>query len=205
MVGVDLTTELLDVARRRARDEGMAADFLEGDAEALEFEEDRFDVVTSTFGAIFAPRPAVAAGELARVLTPGGRLGLTTWPSDGLVAAMGGTIARHVPDAGEPPATPPPWSSEAGLRKLFDQRGVALEVERRTDLAWRFADAAQALAFMEEKVAGFRAARSAIDAAGAMDAMREDVRALFAEWDAGGGDGLVLPYDYLLVAGTKTG
>ena len=38
-----------------------------------------------------------------------------------------------------------------------------------------------------------------------MPALREDLRALFSEWDAGGGDGLVLPYDYLLVTGTKTG
>jgi len=203
VVGVDLTPELLGLGRRAAAAQDLSIDFIEGDAEALEFEEDRFDVVVSTFGVIFAPRPAVAAGELARVLTPGGRLGLTTWPADGLAAAMARTIAAHVPGGG--PRRPPPWTTPEGLRELFDPRGVGLEIERGTDLVWRFADAAEAVAFIDEHLAGeLRAARPAIEAAGRMGALREDLRALFTEW-GGGGDGVALPFDYLLVTGTKTG
>src|SRR4051812_19685640 len=52
VVGVDLTPELLTVAREGAAAEGLNADFLTGDAEALEFEDGRFDVVSSTFGVI---------------------------------------------------------------------------------------------------------------------------------------------------------
>jgi SAM-dependent methyltransferase len=206
VVGVDLTPELLDIARRRARDEGLYVDFIEGDAEALEFEEDRFDVVVSTFGVIFAPRPAVAAGELARVLTPGGRLGLTTWPIEGLAAAMRGVIARHLPNADPPPPEPPPWVTAQGLRELFAPRGVHIEVERRDDVVWRFDDAAEAVTFVETSLAGeMRTARLAVDAAGGMPALRADLQALFTEWDTAGGDGLALPFDYLLVTGTKTG
>src|ERR1700692_2350268 len=64
VTGLDLTPELLEVARRRAREAGVEARFVEGDAEELPFENDEFDVVTSCFGVIFAPRHDQAAGEL---------------------------------------------------------------------------------------------------------------------------------------------
>src|SRR5208283_4800657 len=71
VTGLDLTPELLEVARRRASDAGVDVNFIEGDAEELPFEDDSFDRVTSCFGVIFAPRQAHAAGELARVARPG--------------------------------------------------------------------------------------------------------------------------------------
>ena len=68
VIGVDIATNLLEQARARAAEEGLKADFREGDAEALPFPDAQFDVVVSMFGAMFAPRPAlVACGIDARV------------------------------------------------------------------------------------------------------------------------------------------
>ena len=58
-------------------------DWVEADAQDLPFADDRFDRVTSTFGAMFAPDHAKAAAELVRVCKPGGRIGMATWATDG--------------------------------------------------------------------------------------------------------------------------
>src|SRR6188472_1529850 len=55
VVGIDYVPALLERARRRADAEGVDAAFVDGDAEALPFEDASFDVVSSVFGAMFAP------------------------------------------------------------------------------------------------------------------------------------------------------
>jgi SAM-dependent methyltransferase len=76
---VDIAGPMLEKARRNAEEAGFAIEFELGDAEYLPFEDDRFDVLASNFGLIFAPDHANVASELARVLRPGGRLGFTSW------------------------------------------------------------------------------------------------------------------------------
>lgn len=66
-VGIDYVPALLARARERAAAERLNVDFLEGDAENLSFDDGEFDVVTSTFGAMFAPNQQRAADELVRV------------------------------------------------------------------------------------------------------------------------------------------
>ena len=83
VVGSDITPELFDSARRRAAEAGVDVDWVEADAQDLPFADDRFDRVTSTFGAMFAPDHAKAAAELVRVCKPGGRIGMATWATDG--------------------------------------------------------------------------------------------------------------------------
>jgi len=61
VVGVDLTPELFEAARRLAADAGVEIDWVQGDAEELPFEDESFDVVVSTFAPYsgrFAPVPA---------------------------------------------------------------------------------------------------------------------------------------------------
>src|SRR5438874_3443337 len=72
VTGLDLTPELIAVARDNARIAGIDADFHEGDVEDLPFEPDTFDIVVSQYGHIFAPRPEVAIAEMLRVLKSGG-------------------------------------------------------------------------------------------------------------------------------------
>jgi ubiquinone/menaquinone biosynthesis C-methylase UbiE len=97
VVAVDPRPEVVERARRRDR----RVDWLVGDVEALEFEDDRFDRVLSIFGVTAASRPAVVAGELARVCTPGGRIALTARAED-----------------------------EAAVRELFAPRGVHVDLAR---------------------------------------------------------------------------
>src|SRR5688572_11512441 len=62
--GLDLTPALLERAKYNAEQAGVSIDWHEGDAEALPFSDNQFDVVLSQFGHMFAPRPLVAIGEM---------------------------------------------------------------------------------------------------------------------------------------------
>jgi ubiquinone/menaquinone biosynthesis C-methylase UbiE len=88
VVGIDLAPALIETAERQAAEEGLSIDYRVGDAENLDVEDASFDVVTSTFGVMFAPDQPRAASELARVTKPAGRLGLATWSPTGGVGAM---------------------------------------------------------------------------------------------------------------------
>src|SRR5689334_14514096 len=84
-IGVDYVPELLERGRRRAGVEGLPVELLEGDAEALPFEDASFDAVTSVFGSMFAPDHQQAASELLRVTRPGGTIALVSWTSEGFI------------------------------------------------------------------------------------------------------------------------
>src|SRR3954447_14867762 len=108
----DLTPELFEPGRRRATENGVELEWVEADAEDLPFEDASFDAAISTFGIMFAPRQSVAATELARVVSPGGRIGLCSWRPEGFVAEMFATVARYT-NAPPPPEAPPVrWGTE---------------------------------------------------------------------------------------------
>ena len=61
VTGVDIAPNLLEQARQRAAAEQLAIRFDEGDAESLPYPDASFDLVTSMFGAMFAPQPELVA------------------------------------------------------------------------------------------------------------------------------------------------
>jgi SAM-dependent methyltransferase len=135
VAGVDYVPALLERARLRARAEGLEASFHEGDAEALPFPDDSFDVVLSTCGAMFAPDQEQTAAEMLRVCRPGGRIGMVNWTPDSYVAELFRAIGRYLP----PPAglqPPVRWGDEERLRELFGPE-VTIVAPRRSFL-WRF-------------------------------------------------------------------
>jgi SAM-dependent methyltransferase len=74
VIGLDLTPAMLGVARQLAAERGLDnARFERGDASALPFEADSFDVVTSRLSAHHYVQPAAVLSEVVRVLAPGGR------------------------------------------------------------------------------------------------------------------------------------
>jgi SAM-dependent methyltransferase len=127
--GVDIATNLIIQARERAASEGLTVSFDEGDAEALAYGDEYFDVVVSMFGAMFAPRPELVAAELARVLRPGGLLAMANWNPGSFSGQMFKVSARH---AAPPPGIAPPvlWGDEATVRQRLDPyfRDIATEL-----------------------------------------------------------------------------
>ena len=130
VTGVDLTPELFDAGRREAAAAGARLEWVQGDAEELPFTDESFDVVLSTFGAMFSPDHRRTAGQLLRVTKPGGRIGLANWTPDGFIGQLFKVIAKHVP----PPAglrSPILWGTEARLQELFGDSIVELRAVKR--------------------------------------------------------------------------
>ena len=88
VVASDLTPENFEAGRREARARGVELDWVEADAEAPPFGDGEFDVVTSSFGAIFAPNHQKVADELLRVCRPGGTIGMLNFTPEGLAARL---------------------------------------------------------------------------------------------------------------------
>ena len=90
----DLTPELLDAGRSRAEAAGLELEWAEADAENLPFEDESYDVVMSSIGAMFAPHHQAVADELVRVCRPGGTIGLLSWTPDGMLGHLFKTMGR---------------------------------------------------------------------------------------------------------------
>jgi ubiquinone/menaquinone biosynthesis C-methylase UbiE len=116
VTGVDIAANLLEQARERAAAEGVQATFDEGDAEQMPYEDASFDVVVTMFGAMFAPRPELAAAEMARVLKPGGLLAMANWTPAGFTGKMFRIGSQHAPP---PPGILPPvlWGDDKTVRE----------------------------------------------------------------------------------------
>lgn len=121
VTAIDFVPDLLVRGRQRAAAEGLEVEFREGDAEALDFPDESFDVVLSTCGAMFAPDQERVAAELLRVCRPGGAVGMVNWTPEGLAGAIFRTVGMLVPPpAGVKPATR--WGTETGLAELFGDK-----------------------------------------------------------------------------------
>lgn len=99
VTSTDYVGELLRRGERRAEAEGLAMTFQVADAEALPFEDGAFDVVTSSFGVMFAPDQEKAAAELLRVCRTGGKIGLANWTPDSFIGQLFKTLGRYIPPA----------------------------------------------------------------------------------------------------------
>jgi SAM-dependent methyltransferase len=201
VVGLDLTPELFARARERAADAGVEIDWVEGDAEALPFADATFDVVLSAFGCMFAPRHEVTAGELARVLRRGGRLGIVAWAPEGFVGDFFRTLGAHLPPL--PPFAQPPvlWGDPDYARSLFAGNGVELEFERDA-IEFSFDSAADAVADYETNFGPVIMTRELLEPEGRWGAAREDFLALY-EGLAGDDGKLAFPADYIVIVGRK--
>jgi SAM-dependent methyltransferase len=185
VTGLDLTPELFGAARERAAAAGVDVEWIEGDAEALPFHDASFDRVTSAFGVMFAPRHAVAAGELVRVCRPGGRFVLATWVPDGMVGELFDLVASYMP---EPPdwASPPVlWGDEAHVRGLFAGLGAELTFDRR--VVSPRAEAPEAYVAHYERYFGpVIMARAALERQGRWDELRGEFIDLVARFHRNG-------------------
>jgi ubiquinone/menaquinone biosynthesis C-methylase UbiE len=130
VVASDLTPANFEAGRRAAASEGVEVEWREADAEALPFRDGEFDVVTSCFGAIFAPDHRKVADELLRVCRPGGTIGMINFTPDGTGGEFFQVLARYAPPP--PPGAPPPvlWGREEHVRTLFGNRVESLKMTR---------------------------------------------------------------------------
>jgi len=198
--GIDYVPGLIDTARRRAAAEGLNIAFEVGDAEALPYDDDRFDYVLSAIGTMFTADHQKAADEMVRVCRPGGRIGMANWTPSGFVGRMLQTVGRYVtPPAGALPPTR--WGDPAVVGELFDGQVDDLRTWT-TAVRQRF--------LSTEHYADFFLANygPTLKAAGKLDeakraAFRSDLVALADEFNLAADGTFVSEWEYLLVSARK--
>jgi SAM-dependent methyltransferase len=194
VIGIDYVPSLLDHARQRAAAEVVEATFEEGDAEALPFEDGSFDVVTSVFGAMFAPDQERTAAELARVTRRGGRIGLVAHTPDGFIGHLFKVIAGHVPPA---PGLRSPilWGTEDRLRELFGDSLADLQARKR-HFVFRYKSPDAYLDYWRRWYGPTLKAFEAVGTAGEA-ALRRDLLDLVARFNVATDGSMVVPSEYL--------
>jgi SAM-dependent methyltransferase len=200
VTSTDYVPALLDKGRERARAEGLSVQFQEADAEQLPFPDASFDVVLSTFGAMFTPDHQRAASEMLRVLRPGGRIGMANWTPGGFIGRLFKVIGAHVP----PPAglkSPALWGTEPHLVELFGTQAAQIRCERRY-FNFRYRSAAHWIQVFRDLYGPTHKAFAALDAAGAQS-LERDITTLLHLLNTAGSASLVVPAEYLEVVITK--
>jgi SAM-dependent methyltransferase len=128
VLGVDIAANLVAAGNARAEGLGLAnLRFEEGDASDLnELDDESFDLVVSTFGAMFAPKPLDVAKEMVRVTRPGGRIVMGNWiPGDPTVVSQILRIAAaYSPPPPEGFVSPMTWGVEDEVVERFTAAGV---------------------------------------------------------------------------------
>jgi ubiquinone/menaquinone biosynthesis C-methylase UbiE len=139
VTGVDPAARLVEVARKRAAERGLQAEFLAGDAGAIPVADGGADLLLSIFAVIFAPDADGAIAEMTRVTAPDGLIRLTSWVPGGSMMAINSTAGKFMAEVfGAPkpadPSAPKPlaWHDEAALREAFGKYGFGVELEVRT-------------------------------------------------------------------------
>jgi SAM-dependent methyltransferase len=155
VLGVDLSSRMLDHARDRSRAEGLTnVEYLQADAQVRPLGTDEFDVGMSSFGAMFFGDPVGAFGNIRRALRPGARLVLSAWQpferQEWLVTIRRSLAAgRELPTPA--PGQPGPFglADDAGTRRVLEDAGfTGIELTPVEAPMWLGADADDAWEFV---------------------------------------------------------
>jgi ubiquinone/menaquinone biosynthesis C-methylase UbiE len=196
LISTDFSPSMVDTARRRAAERGIAnAEFRVMDAERLELPDDTVDGVLCRWGYMLMPDPAAALAETRRVLRSGGRLAFSVWagPEHNAWVAL---PARLLVERGHMPTPQPgaPGIFALASREQIDEllRGAGFErwdVEE-VGMSWRYSDFEDYWSYLVEFVGAVGMAIRALPRdeqesvraalAEAVDPMRVDGRYEFA-------------------------
>jgi ubiquinone/menaquinone biosynthesis C-methylase UbiE len=113
---IDIIPEMLVQAREQASiAEVNDIEWKEANLENLPFEDEKFDVVLSSFGHMFAAHPQVAIKEMLRVTKPGGSIAFSTWPAELVNGKLFDIIAKYIASSSSSP-------SQWGIPQIIEKR-----------------------------------------------------------------------------------
>jgi SAM-dependent methyltransferase len=198
----DISPGMVERGRARSEAEGYDIEWVEADAEALPFEDGRFDCVGSVFGAMMAPRPRRVAEELFRIVRPGGTVGMTAWTREGYTAELFALSRSYGPPPDGQPMSDE-WSVEETVRERFDGLAGRFELERRP-LVWEAESAEAMVASMGESSPPWVAARENLPAE-RYDTFMSEATELTRRFAKPSGSAITLESEYALIVARKRG
>jgi len=191
LVSTDIAPSMVDVARRRGGELGIAnADYRVLDAQAMDVDDASFDGVICRWGFMLMPDPAAAFRECRRVLRPGGRLAFAvfTGPDENPWASLPAGVLR---EAGHLPPPAGEWqpgilalADRSRLQALLDGAGFTTTDIERVDMAWTFANPDEFWTFLVEVTALGPVVRALSDVE--RDAVRARINARLASFARAG-------------------
>lgn len=147
VVGVDLSPEMLEKARYKARKLGQPAPVFQlGDGEHLDLPDDSFDAVLCASALFFIPNMQAAVNECRRVLRPGGVFGFTSFGSQ-FLQPLNQMWKEHLSSYGiEPPGSPNErLADRAECEQLLRAAGFTDVVVMEEDLGYYLSTCADRL------------------------------------------------------------
>ncbi|MGH8595271.1 MAG: class I SAM-dependent methyltransferase [Gammaproteobacteria bacterium] len=200
VTSTDYVPHLLPKGAARAKAEGLDVDFQEADAEALPFADGSFDVVLTTFGAMFTPEHRKAADELLRVVRSGGRIGMANWTPEGFIGQLFRVIGAYVPPAAGT-KSPALWGSEPRIVELFGPHAMDIRCARR-NFNFRYESAEHWIDVFRNFYEPTHKAYAALDPV-RQRSLSGDITALLERLNVAGSSSLVVPGEYLEVVVTR--
>ncbi len=200
VTSTDYVPHLLEKGALRAKAEGFDIQFLAEDVEDLRFEDQSFDVVLSTFGAMFAPNQPRVAQEMMRVVCKGGRIGMANWTPEGFLGELLRLIASYVPP---PPGVSSPllWGGEPRIVELFGSQATDIRCVRR-HFNFRYHSTEHWIEVFTNYYGPLYKAIEALDPEHRVR-MVDDIVALLGRLNTGGSNSLLVAGEYLEVVITK--
>lgn len=205
VIGVDIAANLVAAGKARAAAEGLDnLRFEQGDATDLSgLEDDRFDLVLSVFGAMFAPRQEDVAKEMVRVARPGGQIVMANWiPGDPTLVAQ---ILRIASAYSPPPppgfVSPMTWGEPEVVTERFVGAGVPADQVSFERGTWNFdyeGSPTELVEIFRDYYGPTMNAFAAARAAGREDELRAELDELF-EGENRDDDGTFIAATFLLV------
>lgn len=150
VTGLDFSPVMLDLARKRA----PGAEFVEGDAQNLPFEDGSFDAVVSNFGVCHIPDQPRALSEIKRVLKAGGSFAMTNWCGPDISPPFR-ILYQSVQQHGSPDVKMPPgpdfhqFAREDIVRQILGAAGFVDISLRHVETHWAMHDPADLFAIYE--------------------------------------------------------
>ena len=200
VTSTDYVPALLENGAARAAAEGLQVAFQVADAEELPFADGSFDVVLSTFGAMFTPDHTRPAREMLRVARGGGRIGLANWTPEGFIGQLFKVVGGYLP----PPTgvkSPALWGTEPHIVELFGPQAVDIRCVRK-HFNFRYRSSAHWIQIFRDFYGPTHKAFAALDEA-RQAALERDIVALLERLNVAGESSLVVPGEYLEVVIVK--
>jgi ubiquinone/menaquinone biosynthesis C-methylase UbiE len=202
VIASDITPQNFPAGQAEAAAQGATLEWVEADAQALPFDDGQFDVVTSSFGAIFAPDHQAVADEMARVCRPGGVIGLTAFTPDGVGAAFFELFTPFMPPP--PPDALPTvrWGDEDHVRRLFADR-LDLQLTRRSYVERASSPEAYRDLFLTTFGPAVAVIASLAEEPKRAAEFKQALMDFAVRWNSATDDRAEYRYDYLLIVGRK--
>jgi len=200
VTATDYVPALLNRAKERSLAERLPVEFQFADAENLPFANGSFDVVTSTFGAMFTPDHEKPAREMLRVCRSGGKIGLANWTPDGFIGDLFRTIGKFIP----PPTgmkSPALWGTRDHIIGLFGQEASTVDT-KVVPFMFRYLSDDHWIEVFRTYYGPVLKVFEALDAE-KQAALTQDLKTLIARFNVARDGTMIVPGDYLQVVIVK--